>query len=127
MRTDEQPTLSPITKAQLDMSPEVIDAFQSAQKALAGDSNDDEHDALWALVEGLDVYNLGKFKAYCPEWIVSDFCGWAGLNPDGTPNQEDIDNYVLEARPANSSPLDVSLVLGEWAKTVAKESPEPSP
>ena len=40
------------------MSPAVIDAFMSAQEALAGDSNDKEHDALLALVEALEGPNL---------------------------------------------------------------------
>jgi hypothetical protein len=37
------------------VSPQIIDALESARAALAGDSNDDEHDALWALVDAFDA------------------------------------------------------------------------
>ena len=36
------------------LPPKVMAAYVAARTALAGDSNDDEHDALWALVEALE-------------------------------------------------------------------------
>jgi hypothetical protein len=44
--------------AQIPILPEVIKALSMAQTALAGDSNDDEHDALLALVESLEKCKL---------------------------------------------------------------------
>jgi hypothetical protein len=48
----------PIAPAQSPISQDVIAAFECAQEALSGDSNDDEHDALLALVEALQACNL---------------------------------------------------------------------
>ncbi len=117
----------PVANPKLFISQRVVDALESAQEALAGDSNDDEHAALWALVEALDVYQLGEFRVYRPDWIVSDFCGWAGLDAGEPPDQRDMETYVREARPADSSPLDVNRVLQEWADAVPKMPAEPGP
>lgn len=122
-----KPPVPPLADAQLFVSRAVIKAFASAKQALAGDSNDDEHDALWAFVEALGVYRLGEFRAYCPATIVADFCGWAGLDQGDPPDQEVIEDYVRQARPADSSPLDVNRVLHEWADAMAKDVAEPCP
>ncbi len=110
---------------QFPFSPAVIDAFKCAQEALAGDSNDDEHDALFALVEALGGYNLVEYRTYSPDWLIEDFVGWAGLDSGECPEEEDIQDYVREARPADSSPLEVKLVLCEWAEAIPTMRPDP--
>ncbi len=56
------PPVPPLPIAHLPISRELLDAFKSAQEALAGDSNDDEHDALLALVETLEQCKLGDYQ-----------------------------------------------------------------
>ena len=117
--------VSSLGMAQLPISGTVIDALKSAQEALAGDSNDDEHDALLALVEELQRCNLGEHQSYSEDWLIEDFAGWAGLDPGGVPNQQDVQTYVKEARPADSNPAEVMLVLRKWAETIPTTSADP--
>lgn len=56
--SDGVPSTQSEATAQLTPSSAVIDALKFARKALAGDSNDDEYDALCALVEALEKCNL---------------------------------------------------------------------
>jgi hypothetical protein len=53
-RTRVGPAIIPRDVASLATSAAVVEAFKMAQEALGGDSNDDEHDALLALVEALE-------------------------------------------------------------------------
>ena len=93
-----------------------------AKAALAGDSNDDEHDALLALVEVLDECELLAYRHYSSYWLIEDFIGWAGIDHAARPDAGDIRDYVREARPADSSRNKVKSVLLQWAKEFDQES-----
>jgi hypothetical protein len=56
------PPFPPLAIEHLPISRKLIDALKAAQEALAGDSNDDEHDALWALVEILEQCKSGEYQ-----------------------------------------------------------------
>jgi hypothetical protein len=112
-----------VNPAQLPISPEVIAALQEAQLALAGDSNDDEHDALLALVAALEECNLVEWQSYDAEEIVQDFMGWAGLVRGSSTDLDTINEYVKYARPANSHPVEVKDALIEWAESPPDEGP----
>ncbi len=128
LETNNNPAASePSATSSSTISEDVIDALERAQEAVNGDSNDDEHDALLDLIHALLACNLVAYRMYCPEWIVTDFCGWAGLDKDERPDQVDIDIYVREARPADSSPVDVHSVLTELVTTLPKTSADVPP
>jgi len=96
-----------------------------AKAALAGDSNDEEHDALLALVEVLDECELLAYRDYSSDWLIEDFIGWAGIHHATAPDGGDIRDYVREARPADSSRNKVKSVLLRWAKEFDQESADP--
>jgi len=109
-------------KPRLAMCDKLVDAFAAAKSALVGDSTDDEHDALWGLVEALDQFELVEHFDYSPDWLIEDFIGWSGLDRDGVPDEEDIRVYVTEARPVDSCPLRVHSILDEWSIQISNAS-----
>lgn len=112
----------PKVNAHAPISESVISALISDQEALAGESNDDEHDALLALVEALEDCNLVEWRSYDPDELIEDFRGWAGLDQGQFAESHLIDDYVREARPADSNPMTVKLLLCEWAENAIVEA-----
>jgi hypothetical protein len=104
-------------RAHFFVSRAMINALTSAKKAFAGDSNDDEYEALLAFVDALEEYQLREFRTYDPEWVVANYCSWVGLDPGKPPDAEDIEAYLREARPADSCPSKTKAALREWANT----------
>jgi hypothetical protein len=121
-QTPKARSARPQVNAHAPISESVISALISAQEALAGESNDDEHDALLALVEALEDCNLVEWRCYDPGELIEDFYGWAGLDNGELPESQLIDDYVRKARPADSNPLTVKQLLCEWAENAIAEA-----
>jgi hypothetical protein len=93
----------------------VVDALISAHEALVGDSGDAEHDALSALVRALDSCVSIEWGSYSREWLITDFCRWHRLGENDYPSYDEIDMYLTQGRPRDSSPLFVRDVLYAWS------------
>lgn len=99
--------------------PDLARAVADVTAALAGDSKDEDHDALLELLEALDECDLVAYRDYSADWLIEDFGGWAGLDRGQVGDEEDVLLYVKEARPADSRPSQVQNVLFAWSDSVA--------